>query len=135
MLPQFKPRTIRVHARALGLKNPFPLPRTRCGNPGPRMHKTEPSRESWIDAATGAAAAFGLRPSDVLGGKLGAKYAKARSIAWQAVLEAFPKVSVAGLARVSGYNHTSILSSIGTLKRNRERMQVACQSDQQFPSL
>lgn len=84
-----------------------------------RYRATQPPAEAWIAAAHAAARETLTEPSDVLGGSTKPRCALARRLAWKAVLADFSDCSVAGLARVSGFDHTAILYSLGRLKRNR----------------
>lgn len=80
-----------------------------------RKGRTEPSSDEWFAAAYAAARETQTRPADVLSGSPKPRCALARRIAWQAVLDGNPRVSVAGLGRVSGFDHTAILWSLGRL--------------------
>lgn len=102
-----------VWAKASDLKLPEP----------DRIRRNEPSREEWIAAATGAAKEARLRPGDVMAGCRLRAAVRARQKAWRHVLEAYPHVTVAGLARVSGFHWTSILHGLGRLNRRRESSQ------------
>lgn len=75
---------------------------------------TNPPRVAWIKAATIAARNAGLSYDEVIGGRTHAA-AQARWEAYAAILEKYPRVSLAGLGRVSGYHHATIMH--GLLRR------------------
>lgn len=88
-----------------------------------RIRRNEPSREEWVAAATRAAREAHLRPGDVMAGCRLRAAVRARQKAWRRILEAHPHVTVAGLARVSGFHWTSILHGLGRLSRRRDSSQ------------
>lgn len=93
-----------------------------------RYRATQPPVSAWLSAAHAAARETLTKPSDVLAGSTKGRCALARRIAWQAVLDAFPDVSIAGLARVSGFDHTSILSSLGRRKASRPMSKLSIET-------
>lgn len=78
---------------------------------GKYAQRYEPSKQEWIAAATLAAQEGRVSPSDVMAGVIRPNITAARWRAWKALLEANPKLSVAGVARVSGFDHSSLLHS------------------------
>lgn len=71
-----------------------------------------PSKAEWIALATHAATEARVRPSDVMAGSKTSAAVKARWRAWKAALELNPRYTVAGVARTSGWDHSTILHSI-----------------------
>lgn len=69
----------------------------------------EPTPGEWIHYATREAIRAGLKPKLVLGGYRRLPETKARWRAWQALHEAHPEYSIAGIARVSGHHHVTVL--------------------------
>lgn len=72
----------------------------------------EPSKDEWIDAAKIEAAKAMVPLAHVLGGKTYREAVRARWAAWKAVLDANPNYSIAGVGRISGYGHDTILHSL-----------------------
>lgn len=75
----------------------------------------QPSKQDWIKAATDQAIKAKVRPSDVMAGSRTRAISFARWRAWKAVLDENPHVSIAGVARISGFDHTSVLNGIARL--------------------
>lgn len=94
---------VRCRARALGLS----LPAMR--------NVYQPPRADWIEIATRRAQEAKLAPRDVLQGCRLKAVARVRWAAFQEVLDKHPSCSVAGLARLTGFDHTGILHG---LRRN-----------------
>ena len=103
--------TVRARAIKLGLK-PKRLQ---------RLGRTEPPASAWINAASHEAREAGLRPNLVLAGCRHREFAFARARAFKTVLDAHPNCSIAGLGRVSGFDHTTILAGV---RRHEERMRL-----------
>jgi hypothetical protein len=83
-----------------------------------REKSYEPDLQLWITAATQEARNAKLRPCDVIGGVRTRQHVRARWRAWRTIITDNPNVSVAGLGRVSGFDHTSILHSFARMKED-----------------
>jgi hypothetical protein len=84
---------------------------------------TEPDDFAWIMAAYKCARDFGVQPSLVIGDhwtRHDRNLIRARWTAWQLVLDTFPHVSAAGLGRVSGFDHTTILRAMEILRSEQQ---------------
>lgn len=85
----------------------------------------EPPPDAWIAIATEEATRAGCRPYKVLGGvrerigKRGALHMDscvvARWRAWRRIKAEYPEASIAGIGRVSGFDHTAILRAMKRL--------------------
>lgn len=120
--------SISCAAYTFGLTRPARLKKLKPVRP-PRKERHEPPDVVWIAAATEAAREGRLSPGKVLSGDKQPKYCEARWRAWKSVLAIDPVYSVGGLARVSGWNHTSILAGLKRLKeidasRTQERVEL-----------
>lgn len=80
-----------------------------------REPKMEPPTEAWFDFASEEARKLNCRPADVLGPSKRRRHVVARWRAWHALKQAYPYCSVAGIARVTGYDHTTIRYGIRRL--------------------
>lgn len=85
------------------------LPRHRNGG------VYEPSKDQWVATATLEARKAGVDVTRVLAGGRCRPIVVARWKSWQALLDANPHVSIGGLARVSGFDHASILHGLARL--------------------
>lgn len=97
----------RARARQMGLPN-IPIKKSH-----------EPSRQEWIDAARQAAKEAEVSHREILVGERKHRVARARWRAFQAILEQNPKLSVAGVGRISGFDHTTILHGLKRLEELR----------------
>lgn len=88
-----------------------------------RLWQLEPSKAQWIDAATRCAEAVGVAPANVMAGVQDRKTALARWLAWEAMSK-LPGVSVAGIGRVSGFHHTSVMYGLGRLAQGSTPFQT-----------
>lgn len=84
-----------------------------------RIERTEPSTEAWMAAATLAANEAGVRPSELVGPSKRKSLGPPRWRAWRSVLDSYPHVSIAGLSRVSGFHHVSIIYGLGRLREQQ----------------
>ncbi len=75
----------------------------------------EPTKAVWIDKASIRARELRQAPREVLAGAKGKKPSLARWRAWKDVLDEFPCCSIAGVARISGFDHTSVLHGLRRL--------------------
>lgn len=83
---------------------------------GPRTVMFEPSKEAWIRAATIHANAARVRPSDVMAGRCYRAACNARWLAWRDLATTYPGISIAGIGRISGFDHTSVLHGLKRLE-------------------
>lgn len=81
----------------------------------PVKEAREPTKGEWIHYATVAAAKAGLQPRVLLSGCRALRYAKARWEAWEALHKEHPEYSIAGIARVSGHHHVTVLKVLARL--------------------
>lgn len=81
---------------------------------------TAPTHGEWIGAAMWAAATYGVNYRHIISGYGPRGVALARWRAFEKVLADRPDYSVAGLARTSGFHHSSILHGLARLA-GRER--------------
>lgn len=72
----------------------------------------EPRRADWIRVVSAHAKAQQLAPREVMAGRKFRPAVIARWRAFQQMLDEFPNMSMAGLGRVSGFDHTSILHGL-----------------------
>ena len=70
---------------------------------------TAPTQGEWIGVVNECAAAAGIEPSAILGGSRHRPVGRARWQAFKTLLDRYPNYSIAGLARTSGFHHSSIL--------------------------
>lgn len=81
---------------------------------------TQPSWNRWVRAVRKEARLLGINPHPVLYKDRCPINALARARAWKRVLQN-QKYSVAGVARTSGHDHTTVLSALLNMKRIRDR--------------
>ena len=81
-----------------------------------KKQKTRPQRSLWVQAATAAAVAASIDPERVLSRSREKAVTRARWAAWAAIV-ATGRYSVAGLAQVCGWDHSSILHGLKMLRR------------------
>jgi hypothetical protein len=74
-----------------------------------RTFRLAPPLHVWISAATCAAQEAGIKPGAIIGGSMQKNVCMARWMAWKRLLDSNPRYSLAGLARVSGWHHTTIM--------------------------
>lgn len=79
------------------------------------MGYVTPSRTTWIATAATVAREEGIPVGAIVGGGQTKPVWRARWKAWKAVLDKNADYSVAGLARISGWHHTTILSGLRRL--------------------
>lgn len=92
--------------------------------PAPR--KPEPPADVWIATATKHAKALGVNPIEVINGdkKSTRPTIMARWRAWREMLKLYPESNVSGLARVTGFDHSTIffaMKHFESRKRKYER--------------
>ena len=75
----------------------------------------EPSRDEWVQAAVRRAKEANLDPGLLLAGAMGNRLSLARWKAWRDIMDALPNCSLAGLGRVSGFDHTSVRYGLARL--------------------
>lgn len=90
---------------------------TKPKKTGPRNDsvKYTPSREEWTAMASQAGREWLVVASGILSGSQQPRMAKARAWAWKLILDQNPHYSIAGVARVSGFDHTTILTALRRL--------------------
>jgi hypothetical protein len=81
----------------------------------PMKKSFEPLRSDWIAIATQKANEVKIPPGIVLAGAGGYAGVVARWRAWREILDIHPQLSIAGVARVSGFDHTTILYGLRRL--------------------
>lgn len=79
----------------------------------------EPSEQEWIAIATRHAEEARIKPSKLLAGCRTKPACIARWKAWEAVLASNDNYSIAGVARVSGFDHSSIIHGLKRLEAMR----------------
>lgn len=82
----------------------------------PYREMLSPSKDEWVQIASQKAREARIRPSDVLAGCRYPAAVRARWEAWDEVLGLNPHYSIAGVARVSGFDHTTILNGLSRLR-------------------
>lgn len=92
--------SIKMHADRNGLK------RISC------LKLRQPPAEQWIRIATASAEKYGVPADHVLRGKPTRRAAWARWKAWEEILASNDNYSVAGVGRVSGHDHGTILRGL-----------------------
>lgn len=75
----------------------------------------EPERQAWIEAAKLAADACDVSHLEILRGERRYPVARARWHAFKIVLDSDPRVSIVGLGRIAGYDHTAIMYGLKRL--------------------
>lgn len=100
------PVAVMVMAQKHRLKSPFKS----------RLDRYQPPKSEWVRIATEKANDASVCPVKVLAGVRASAYRVPRWRAWKAILESSPTYSIAGVARTSGFHHTSILSSLKRLE-------------------
>jgi hypothetical protein len=110
-------RSAQAVAYALSLSGPrVRLRAVKLGLSYPGIKQIyQPPRRAWIEIATRRALEAKLAPKDVIQGCRLKAVARVRWAAFQEVLDRYPICSVAGLARLTGFDHTGILHG---LRRN-----------------
>jgi hypothetical protein len=94
---------VRTRARNLGLQHP-----------GMRRILQPPARV-WVDLVQKHAASLELAPRDVLEGNKCRAASLARWRAMQDILDMYPECSIAGLARITGFDRTGIMHGLRRL--------------------
>lgn len=79
--------------------------------PPSRTYDKAPSKELWIETVRTFAAERGISLTDALAGRRHRPYVLARMKAWRAILARPEGYSIMGVARRSGFDHTTILHS------------------------
>lgn len=77
---------------------------------------TAPTDGEWIGAAMAEGELAGVNYKRILGGDRQAPVALARWKAFKRILDEYPNYSVAGLARTSGYHHSTVMYGIRRLE-------------------
>lgn len=72
----------------------------------------EPSKGEWIHHGTVQGYLAGVPPRLLLGGSKAGRVAMARWKAFGAILDSNPRFSIAGVARVSGFHHATVLHGL-----------------------
>lgn len=93
-------KSVWAHAHRIGLT--IATPRKRG----------QPPAEEWIRLATESAKEHGVHPDHVLSGKPSRRASWARWKAWQRILDSNPRYSIAGVGRVSGHCHSTIIKGL-----------------------
>ena len=83
----------------------------------PRKVSWQPTDGEWIGVARAVAQDAQIEPALILGGSKLKRPVRARWKAWRKLLADYPEYSIAGLARTSGYHHTTILSGLRRLSK------------------
>ena len=78
----------------------------------PKRKLWEPSPAIWIETASRHATAARIAPREVLAGYKSWPHVHARWRAWREILETYPRLSQAGVARISGFDHTTLRSGL-----------------------
>lgn len=74
-----------------------------------------PTQGEWIGTVSRLAAEARLHPSLILAGSKGRCHSLVRAKAWRAILDENPHYTVAGVAKISGHDHTTLLSALKKL--------------------
>jgi hypothetical protein len=76
----------------------------------------EPTADEWLAIATKQAIAANVKPSKLLAGCRTKKACVARWKAWKEILASNDNYSIAGVARVAGYDHSSVIHGVRRLE-------------------
>lgn len=76
-----------------------------------RPQRPVPTRFIWITAARKAALEADIAPHLVIGADTGRKAVQARWSAWEAMYGDGSRYSINGIAKVTGFDHTTILNA------------------------
>lgn len=90
---------------------PKPARKNRPQKRPPKIVRFTPTEQEWLEVATQVATERGLRPSLLMGGKIDPAYTAARWAAWRALKDRSPAYTLAGVGRVSGYDHSSLVNA------------------------
>jgi hypothetical protein len=82
----------------------------------------EPPADAWIKIATQVAKDACIRPTLVLDGTKTIPVVRARWRAWRIIKDTFPETSLAGIGRVSGFHHTTVLYGIARDRGEGEKV-------------
>lgn len=106
--------TIKVIGRRLGLAEDIIFRRQKKLGLVARSTREilQPPDSLWVAVATEAAKRHRIKPSYLLAGARAHRVSRARHEAWATFVAQHPEYSIAGLARTSGFNHTSVLAGI-----------------------
>lgn len=99
----------------------------------PRLKKCEPTPEMWIAIAKKHADDAKVSVSELLAGRRPQQIVIARWKAWREILETNRDISVSGLARVSGFDHTTILLGLKRLQGASPAGSRACRASGRRP--
>lgn len=99
--------------RHMGLRLKLGPPFYRKKNMAPQF---EPPASEWIRVATQCAILAGACPKRVISGERTGALSRVRWRAFRHLLDSNPNWSAAGLGRVSGFDHTSILRGMRRLE-------------------
>lgn len=111
--------TVREITEKIGISNtPIYARANLLGLPTHRRYRkiNKPPHQVWVNAAKAEAAASGVKAKEIICGVKRQPVAEARWRAFRAVLDQHPECSIYGLARVSGFDHTSILHGLARLQ-------------------
>jgi len=75
---------------------------------GESLPPSTPPQAAWLRIAAEEAQRSGLRLAGVLGGSKQRPYVYARWRAWQRLQDEFPRASLAGMGRTTGFDHSSV---------------------------
>lgn len=76
---------------------------------------TRPTDGEWIGVVQSVSEATGIAIGPILSGSRLRKVTHARWLAFKTILEAHPEYTIAGLARTSGFHHSSIMHGLSRL--------------------
>lgn len=110
---------VRTRARQMGLPKPS------------RAVLFAPSKLEWVTIATQKAREARVRPSDVMAGCGYRAAVYARWQAWRAVKALNPRYTLAGVARTSGFDHSTLVSAFRRLDGAATRKHVASDAETQ----
>ena len=71
--------------------------------------RTQPSKRTWIQIATQEAEREGVSPVAVMAGVRHGPITRARWRAWERLKRENPSYSLAGIGRVTGFHHTTVM--------------------------
>lgn len=74
-----------------------------------------PTQGEWIGTVSRLAAEARLHPSLILAGSKGKCHSMVRAKAWRAILDENPHYTVAGVARISGHDHSTLCVALKKL--------------------
>ncbi len=81
-----------------------------------------PSKSAWLKAVEMASYDAWILPEWILDGRRHKRVVRARWAAWRYLRDMNPNYSVAGMARTTGYDHTTILWGLKRLAEGERRV-------------